>query len=198
MKQFNNKRKPFQGKQRHKDLREFKSQEIKKSLVHRARLRKNYFKLLEKEGAPETPQLPQDDDTQEAEGSVSELESQENEAGNHFSGSDDEKVSSQSKIRRSGPLPSQSSAGKIARKEERREERRKPMNFAERAKLARERKEHNRQEQLDKVREKRMMIEQSKKARELKKTSLSQRTKKGQPVMGPRITDLLEKIRQNN
>lgn len=198
MKQTNDRRKPFQGKHRHKDLREFKNQEIKRSLVHRARLRKNYFKLLEKEGGSDKSDLPHqehdNEDTNDPENDVvaDEIDKldDDSEEGTHK----ETAVASQSQIRRSGPLPDQSTAGKLAK----REERRKPMNFAERARLARERKEQNRQDQLERVREKREMILESKRLREQKKNSLTQRTKRGQPVMGPRINDLLEKIRKNN
>lgn len=198
MKQTNDRRKPFQGKHRHKDLREFKNQEIKRSLVHRARLRKNYFKLLEKEGGSDKLALAhQEQDYEDKNGSDDNVNPDDldemNDDGEEGENTEPLKAS-QSQIRRSGPLPDQSTAGKMAK----REERRKPMNFAERARLARERKEQNRQEQLDKVREKREMILESKRIREQKKNSLTQRTKRGQPVMGPRINDLLEKIRKNN
>lgn len=201
MKQTNDRRKPFQGKHRHKDLREFKNQEIKRSLVHRARLRKNYFKLLEKEGGSDKLDLPhnQQDNEEKSESeddedpdSIEDLNDVEDD-GEEREGKESVRTS-QSQIRRSGPLPDQSTAGKIAK----REERRKPMNFAERARLARERKEQNRQEQLEKVREKREMILESKRIREQRKNTLAQRTKRGQPVMGPRINDLLDKIRKNN
>lgn len=190
MKQSNDRRKPFQGKHRHKDLREFKNQEIKRSLVHRARLRKNYFKLLEKEAPPSSTEN-QYDDTPGDSLNVSKSELGDTEGVKPDDGSEEiEESSSDAKnIRRSGPLPSQIAAKKA--------EKRKPMNFAERARLARERKEQNRQDQLEKVREKRALIEESKMKREMKKNNLSQRTKKGQPVMGPRITDLLDKIRKN-
>ena len=44
--------------------KEAKMHEIKKALTHRARIRKNYFKLLEKEGyqAPEKPKSKHDAD----------------------------------------------------------------------------------------------------------------------------------------
>lgn len=161
------KRKPFQGKTFHKDLRDYKNQEIKRSLVHRARLRKNYFKLLEEEG--EVP--PQE-------------EGEENDA------SDREEPSSRSRA----PLPPQ----KAPKRAPPQKAQPKPMNFAERAKLAKERKDDVRKQQLNRVQERRRTLEVKNKERERRKESLSQKTRTGQPVMGPKISNLLEQIRKNN
>lgn len=169
---FQEKRKPFKGKKFHKDLREFKSQEIKRSLVHRARLRKNYFKLLEETG---------DDQPK-----------QENDAPQSASGSDDSET--EEKPRSRTPLPPQ----RAPPPQRAAPPQKKPMNFAERAKLAKQRKEHQREEKLEKVQQRRRMMEEKNLEREKRKESLSQRTRRGQPVMGPKITDLLDKIRQNN
>lgn len=171
-------RKPFQGKKFHKDLRDYKNQEIKRSLVHRARLRKQYFKLLEEEGeAPPAPSKKEkaagseDEDSQLTDGS-DELDSEEN------------------TVKLKAPLPPQRAPPKVAPK-------RKPLNFQERAKLAKDRKEQQREEKLRQVQERRRAIEQKQKERERKKESLSRKTKSGQPVMGPKINDLLDKIRSN-
>lgn len=164
----NDKRKPFQGKKFHKDLREYKNQEIKRSLVHRARLRKNYFKLLDKEG--ELP--PQEDENEESE----------EEAGTG---------------RLKKPLPPQR-APPPQRNPPQRAPERKPLNFAERAKLAKERKEQIKTEQLQKVQERRRNLDEKNRQRERKKESLSKRTKSGQPAMGPKISNLLEQIKKNN
>ena len=48
-----NNKNSFKSKKKFIDRREAKSQDIKRALTHRARLRKNYFKLLEKEGLQE-------------------------------------------------------------------------------------------------------------------------------------------------
>ncbi|ODV78807.1 rRNA processing [Suhomyces tanzawaensis NRRL Y-17324] len=78
------------------------------------------------------------------------------------------------------------------------EERAKPtMNYAERAKIAKQRKEEQRKEKLERVQDRRKAIEKKDKERELKKLRLSQKTKTGQPLMGPRINNLLEKIRKD-
>ncbi|ODV69062.1 rRNA processing [Hyphopichia burtonii NRRL Y-1933] len=129
--------KPFRGKKPIKDLREFKSREIKKSLVHRARLRKNYFKLLEKEGESTPNDLV----------------------------------------------------------EERRQK--KPTNFAERSKLAKQKKEERRLKKIEEVRARRQILEKQTRDREKRKESLSKRTRSGQPLMGPRINNLLDKIKED-
>lgn len=169
------KAKPFRGKKPIKDLREFKNREIKKSLVHRARLRKNYFKLLDKEGVPQGDE----DEThnEEVEENKEEVEKHKESSG-----------------RSRAPLPPQLA---LSFKAERRPERPKPMNFAERAKLAKQRKEEQRRKVLDDVRAKREALEKKAHDRERRKESLSKKTRTGQPLMGPRITNLLDKIRNN-
>lgn len=187
MRQTHDKRKPFRGKQRHKDLREFKNQEIKRSLVHRARLRKNYFKLLVKEGVDAQELSPKEEAASGSE--EEEVDENDKEAGE---GGEVERVLGA--VRRADPLPDQKTAGKLAKQEQRK----RPVNLQERARLARERQEERRRQELEKVREKRALIEQSRRDREKKKRSLSQRTKRGQPVMGPRINALLDKIRKTS
>lgn len=204
------KRKPFKGKKPHKDLRDYKNQEIKRSLVHRARLRKSYFKLLEKEGVPAGQEhvdaaLNQRDtitNITEKTGSGSSAETGSDSGSDNES--DDEKANSDTESstrkRHGAPLPPQKDVPKPREKPVRTAAppRRKQLNFAERAQLARERKEQKREEELRRVQERRQKLEQSKLEREKKKLSLSQRTKRGQPVMGPKINDLLDKIRQNS
>lgn len=176
------KRKPFKGKKLHKDLREFKNQEIKRSLVHRARLRKNYFKLLEQNNEP----VPESHQTSEDELSDGQKHSQEVGSGSESTdGEQEENVSA----KRSKPLPPQRPPPV---------EKKKPMDFAQRAKLAKERKEKSREEKLKRVQERRQLLERKNLERQRKKDSLNQRTKTGQPVMGPKINDLLSKIKQNS
>lgn len=151
-------KKHFKGKNPYTDRREFKSKEIKKSLVHRARLRKNYFKLLEKEGINHEPEQ-----------------------------NDDERAESQKSEELRGPRIPNS----------RRQPSKKPMNFAERAKIAKERKEHSRQAKLKSIQDRRENIEKKSKERERRKDNLSKKTKSGQPLMGPRINNLLDKIKKD-
>lgn len=175
------KRKPFQGKNSYKDLREFKSKEIKRSLVHRARLRKNYFKLLDKEGIPHEREGEKSDENGENEG--------ENASDEVL---DDDKASPG----RRKPLPLQDSLPKRMPRASP-QATRKPLNFAERARIAKERKEQRRQEKLEQVQARRKTLERKSEERERKKQRLLKRTKTGQPLMGPRINNLLDKIRQN-
>lgn len=140
------KRGKFRGPNPYKDLREFKSKEIKKSLVHKARLRKNYYKLLEKEGQA----VPE-------------------KRGSTGDNNDNEDVNKQ----------------------------RKPMNYAERAKKTKELKEQRRKDKLEAIREKKQIMEAKAKERERRLERVSQKTTRGQPLMGPRINNLLDKIKKD-
>lgn len=167
------KSKPFRGKKPIKDLREFKSREIKKSLVQRARIRKNYFKLLEKEGeAPEAPRETQEQPQDH------ELES----------GSDNG-----APIRKRAPLPPQTVSYRQPPPPKK-----KPMNFREKAQMAKERKTEQRQKKLEEIQARRQALERETKKREQRKESLAKRTKSGQPLMGPRINSLLDKIKADS
>ncbi|KAG7192860.1 rRNA-processing protein fyv7 [Scheffersomyces spartinae] len=72
-----------------------------------------------------------------------------------------------------------------------------PTNFAERAKKVKERKEEKRQAKLESVRDKRRRLEESEQRRELVRSRVTQKTSKGQPLMGPKINNLLDKIRKD-
>lgn len=128
----------YQDKRSYVPSRENKNREIKKALTHRARLRKNYFKLLDKEGQPV-------------------------------------------------PLPEPAAE----------EHKQKKFDYAERAKIAKERKEQARRAKLEEVQERRRTIERKTKERELRKDRVTKTTKRGQPLMGPRINNLLDKIRKD-
>ncbi|RCK65818.1 rRNA-processing protein FYV7 [Candida viswanathii] len=144
--------KPY-NKKKFVDRREAKSQDIKRALTHRARLRKNYFKLLEKEGLQES-RKPEDD-----------------EADNEEQG--EEKLKPKPKPKKKG------------------------INFEERAKIVKQRKEEKRKQKLERVQEKLNRIETKSKERALRKEQLKKTTTKGQPLMGPRINNLLDKIKKD-
>lgn len=110
-------------------------------MTHRARLRKNYFKLLEKEGISTERKEDENEDEEEK------------------------------------PVE------------------KKPMNFAERAKIAKDRKESNRKEKIQAIKDKRAIIAQKSKEREFKKDKMAKKSRTGQPLMGPRINNLLDKIK---
>lgn len=186
-----NKSKPFKGKKPIKDLREFKSREIKKSLVHRARLRKNYFKLLEQEG--ELPPASTYEDAQLDE----KYGGDDNQSAND-SGSDEEVEqslkSAKHSAKTSGPLPPQRAPSRRAPipKEKR------PSNFAERTKLAKNLKDEQRAQKLAEVKSRIETKERQSREREKRKERLTKKTRRGQPLMGPRINNLLDKIKENN
>lgn len=141
-------------KKRYLKGKEGKVKEIKKSLTERARLRKSYFKLLEKEGL----EVPDKKDYNEKE-----IESDDN----------------------------------FGTEEETKREKRKPLNFQERMLLKKERKQKERQERLQRTKEK-VDIMKKKEAERARKAQLikNAKTNRGQPLMGPRINNLLEKIKQ--
>lgn len=150
----------FKGKNPYTDRREFKSKEIKKSLVHRARLRKNYFKLLKNEG------IDKDTPNQDEQG--------------------DQNVNDPQNDNQEGQKKSSSLDNK-----------KNPVNFAERARIAKERKEQNREAKLKSIQNRRENIEKKSKERERRKDTMSKKTRTGQPLMGPRINNLLDKIKKD-
>lgn len=119
-------------------------QEIKKALVHRARLRKQYLKDLKEQGE----ELPEKAPRKEYE----------------------------AKGQRPYPKP----------------------NYQERAEIARKRKELARKEREIKRQDYAKNAEKKRADREKKKELLSQKTRTGQPLMGPRIANLLEKIKNDD
>ncbi|EGV63476.1 rRNA-processing protein fyv7 [Yamadazyma tenuis] len=145
---------------KYKDLRDFKSKEIKRSLVHRARLRKNYFKLIEKEGG-----RPSTDPVDELKKEPTKGENTHRET--------------------KGP------------RHERNDVKKSNLTYYEKSQLIKQRKEEKRQAILQDVRERRDKIEKSNQQRDRMKEKLSQKTKHGQPLMGPRINNLLDKIKKD-
>ncbi|KAI5958673.1 FYV7 [Candida theae] len=153
------------NKKRFVDRRETKSADIKRALTHRARLRKNYFKLLKHEGLKE----PSKEESKQKEDDQSSDEEVEDEGG------DESKNVSYPRLNKP-----------------------KPTSFAERAAIAKRRRAEKRNEKLQRIQDKLTEVARQEKIRELKKKELSKKTKRGQPVMGPRINNLLEKIKKNN
>lgn len=124
--------------------REDKTRDIKKALVHRSRIRKNYFKLLDKEGI------------------------------------DNEKKEYDETDNRN-----------------QRPKQQKPMNFAERSQMVKQRKEDTRKSQLQEVQERRKQITKKDNERIKKRERVDKKTTRGQPLMGPRINNLLDKIKKD-
>lgn len=151
-----------------KDLRTYKLDEIKKSLTHRARLRKNYFKLLKNED----PKRYEEELKKEQQAS----DDQGDEANENTNNRDKSAYKK-----------------KNSRVEEHSDHKR--LSFAEKAKIIKERKEEKRKRAIEEIAEKKRMIEKANRDRERKKERISKRTKSGQPLMGPRINNLLDKIK---
>lgn len=133
---------------RSKDVRKYlkgkegKTEEIKRALGHRARLRKKYFKLLAKEG----DELP------------------EREAMNH----EDKEIDVK-----------------------------KPLTYQQRMEINRERKKRRREEHLRRTKEKIAKVEKDERERKRKhKMFTKAKTRRGQPLMAPRINNLLDKIKK--
>ncbi|ODV95215.1 hypothetical protein PACTADRAFT_49963 [Pachysolen tannophilus NRRL Y-2460] len=144
----------------YKDRRDLKNREIKKSLTHRARLRKNYFKLLEKEGES-VPSRDGNSDDQDQNQNQKEEEKEEQE------------------------------------QEQEQGDRNTKLTYQDRLKISKQRKLVKQQRILEARKEKIAKIEKAKNQRERNKEKFKQKTSKGQPLMGPRISNLLDKIRTN-
>lgn len=161
-------RKYTQGKQG-------KTDEIRRALTRRARLRKNYFKLLEREGLD----VPSKNDNYVEDGENKEMNptNAETESGE--------------KENNTQPL---SEIDIIKNKVKNHE----ALTFAERIALKKDRRERDKEMKMRKTKEKLDTMKKSQMKRQ-KQTERLQNTKtrRGQPLMGPRINDLLEKIKQN-
>ncbi|CCE85943.1 Piso0_005585 [Millerozyma farinosa CBS 7064] len=156
----------------YKDRHELKSKEIKKSLTHRATLRRKYFKMLENEGLSSNT------------GEAKEIERP---SGDHDLGDD----SSSEKTEH------EDSTDHEAREKSDVKQTKKALPYIERAKKVKELKEKRRQEKLKQIREHIKASENKTIQRQKEKEILAQRTKRGQPLMGPRINNLLDKIRKD-
>ncbi|CCE87048.1 Piso0_005585 [Millerozyma farinosa CBS 7064] len=167
-KQSKNKNTRFSYKDRH----ELKSKEIKKSLTHRATLRRKYFKMLENEGLSSN---------------AGEAKEREGASGDHES----EEASLSEK-----PEHGESREHE-AREKTNVKQTKKALPYIERAKKVKELKEKRRQEKLKQIRDQLKASESKTLQRQKEKEILSQKTKRGQPLMGPRINNLLDKIRKD-
>jgi hypothetical protein len=74
----------------------------------------------------------------------------------------------------------------------------KPKNFAERTKLIKERKQRKQNERQEMVKKSLEERQEKDHIRQKHRKQMSKHTNKGQPVMGPRINRLLDKIRQSD
>lgn len=167
----------------YKDRRKFKAREIDKSLTHRARLRKNYFKLLEKEGYGSNDNF-----------GASNAQS----INDHSAG--DNKTSEEGLedgLDTDSETHSVTDSRSDKQGEEVKQNPKKTLNFAERAQIAKERKRKNKQQKLERIQQKNAKLLHQERERKKQKEALNQKTKTGQPLMGPRINHLLEKIKKD-
>ncbi|KAF6015466.1 hypothetical protein HII12_001010 [Brettanomyces bruxellensis] len=133
--------------------REGKTEEIKRALGHRARLRKQYFKILRNEGE-DIPNKSVNKDIPELSEKSEDIDAQE-----------------------------------VATK--------KPLSYQERMNITRRRKEIKRVARFQKTKQKMQSINKKEDERAQKRKMIMKgRTKRGQPLMAPRITILLEKIKK--
>ncbi|KAG0674035.1 rRNA-processing protein fyv7 [Pichia californica] len=73
-----------------------------------------------------------------------------------------------------------------------------PLSFQERIALKKNRRENDKERKMNKTREKLENMRQSNVKRQRQTERIQNtKTRKGQPLMGPRINNLLEKIKQN-
>ncbi|GME68289.1 unnamed protein product [[Candida] boidinii] len=236
--------------------RETKTNDIKRALTHRARLRKDYFKMLEKENlkSPDT-NIEQDDffresmienakdaaqiqtrkprearnfkkdgkefkkkdqkgkhekgeyvksedkkEEQEEEAVHEEIQDEENDDENTNSSVADAKNKEPAQVRRSYSNAESDSDLQLSQSERflrDQQRKKKPLTFQERIQKKKERKEAIRARKIENTKKK---IENSKKSqnqREYKKSMFQDsKTKHGQPIMGPRINNLLEQIKK--
>lgn len=83
----------------------------------------------------------------------------------------------------------------VPEKQEKKQEEK--SSFKDRVKLVKERKQQARQDKDESKKERERMIEKKQQDRLKKKERLSSKTRTGQPLMGPRIENLLEKIKKD-
>ncbi|ESW96377.1 hypothetical protein HPODL_05358 [Ogataea parapolymorpha DL-1] len=73
----------------------------------------------------------------------------------------------------------------------------KPLTYQDRIKIKQERKERSRLQKIERTRQKLQQMKEKEKQREQKTKSLKNaKTRTGQPLMAPRINDLLDKIKK--
>lgn len=190
-----NDRRPRQGGYRNargpkKDTRKYlkgkegKTDEIRKALTHRARLRKNYFKLLEREGL-DVPDKEPRGDVEDASGS-NEQENAEKEDSENEHDDELEKKEEMSKPKTQIELIKE----KVKNHE--------ALTFQERILIKKDRREKDKQFKMQKTKEKlNTMKEKDYKRQRQTERLQNTKTRKGQPLMGPRINLLLEKIKQD-
>lgn len=206
----------------------FLADEIKKALVHRSRIRKAYFKMLEEEGEAvpakrgRTSEKKQNDGAQEDEydqGSIGgDSRSEGKSSGESGSEDDDSEGESQggffegeastpksnpggiSKHHQKPPqkIASTASKGRHHASQDPEDAPRRPMTYAERAALIKARKQEKRVAREAYSEKRREEHERREGLRQTHKRQMTKYTSRGQPKMGPRINRLLDKIKETS
>jgi hypothetical protein len=181
-----------------------KSDDIKKSLVHRARLRKAYYKMLEREGE-EVPSKNRlySSDNEEKKSKNSEEDNSDNNSNNENDNSDaSESEEEQGGFFEGEPVeskePKKNSTKNNYRERKAAEKKERAMSFYERNRLIKERKLAKRkaQEEYRANREKEHQIREAKRIKH--RNQMKKFTDRGQPLMKSRINRLLDKIKETN
>lgn len=158
------------------------AKEIQRSLTHRARLRKAYFKMLEQEG--ET--VPEKDKK-----NVTEKEDKESDSEDEEDGDNEEKEDLQAEDESNG----QDFFDESEKPEPRNEEPSK-QTFKDRMRIKKERKKTIREQRAKMLEAKKQEHERREELRLKHKKQMTKYTPRGQPVMGSRINRLLDKIKE--
>lgn len=199
LKQRQNKSYGSRDRRKYQSAYQTKSDDIKKSLVHRARLRKAYYKMLEKEGE-EVPSKKQSYDTNDNDknddNSNSNSENEETTKNSDVSESEEE----QGGFFEGEPIESKETISKKESYRERKtaEKKERALSFHERNKLIKERKLAKRkaQEEYRANREKEHQVREAKRIKH--RNQMKKFTDRGQPLMKSRINRLLDKIKESN
>ncbi|KAG5365753.1 rRNA-processing protein [Yarrowia sp. B02] len=208
----------YGGRPRHTQNRhKAKLDEIKKSLTHRSNVKRNYFKMLKKEGlsipereskfSEDKPEAAEkaEDESDDEEGSEEGTEDSAEEQGGFFEGeasgseaeADDLEDEEEEKPKRRKPLPDQQAPTKQQLREMHESQKpRKPMNFKERAALAKERKQKAREEREALIQKNKEDRERKLKKRAKLTKQMTKTTRSGQPLMTPRINKILDQLKQ--
>lgn len=187
--------------------------EIKRALIHRSRIRKNYFKMLENEGEPMPGQKagaePGHGDKNKSaniqQQTADEHSDSDNDQGGFFEGeesfSDDDENNSESEPNESPSSTSKSiskaKTNSSTNKKTGRSLDHKSLTYQERTQLIKARKEEKRLARERYTESRRVEHDRREKKRLEHRKQMTKFTKHGQPVMGQRINRLLDKIRES-
>ena len=158
---------------RKKFTKEYKVKQIQKNITKRTRLKKQYLKALKEEGYS----VPSKDKLSN---------SKESNADDH--NADDETVSTSTKNKSVKDLKEEKRLAAKAKIDERKRLKKEKLD------KQREEREMRRQKELERIK----LSKERYLQREKRSKRLTQKTRTGQPLMGPKISDLLERIKKDD